>query len=192
MSLKTLFGASAVAFSVLMAAPLAQAQQADAAPAGSVSFRMAVMDADGIYANSKAMKNIHEQFAKYQTELQTSIDAEKQTLQKDEEALNRKRSLLAPEAFANERKKFQDRIVTFQRKAQESALKLNQVRAQANTKVQQVLQEIVTDLVKTNGITIVFNAKQTVIADPAMDVSQAVLAELDKRLPSVQVANPMK
>ena len=173
--------------------PQAQAQTAPAASKkADVAVLMAVLDSEGIYANSKAMKSIHEQFAKYQGEMQTSIDTEKQALQKEEEELNRKRTLLAPEVFAEERKKFQGRIVGLQRKVQETNQMLNQVRAKATAKVGDVLRTVVQEIVTSNGITIVFHKNQTVISDPGLDISQLVLAELDKRLPSVQVEKPVK
>lgn len=193
MSLKSFLWLSVSIFGVLILAPQVSAQSAQGqAGNANVSVFMAVLDTDGIYSKSKAMKNIHEQFAKFQSELQTSVDTEKQTLQKADEELNRKRSLLAPEVFAEERKKFQGRIVALQRKVQEGNLKLNQARAQANGKVAEVLRAVITDIVKANNITIVFNKKTIVTSDPSMDISKLVLTDLDKRLPSVQVANPIK
>lgn len=178
-------------FLSIVAAPQVQAQTKDAEQ-GAIGVVMAVMDTDGIYANAKAMKNIHEQFAKYQSKMQADVDAQKMTLQKDEESLNRQRSVLAPEVYAEKRKEFQSRIVAFQRGAQEKNLKLNQVRAQATSKVSDALLEVLQEIVKKNGITIVFHKKQTVFANPGMDITKLVLEGLDQRLPAVQVDDPMK
>jgi len=152
----------------------------------------AILDADGVFAQSKAMKDIHEQMAKYQAEFQTVIDKEKEAAQKEEEELKRKRNLLAPEVVAEERKKFQDRIVSLQRRVQETNLKLNQVRAEATQKVSDVYRAVVADVVKLNKISMVFQKNQVVYADPKLDISKIVLEDLDARLPSVQVTNPNK
>jgi len=152
----------------------------------------AILDADGVFAQSKAMKDIHEQMAKYQAEFQTVIDKEKEAAQKEEEELKRKRNLLAPEVVAEERKKFQDRIVSLQRRVQETNLKLNQVRAEATQKVSDVYRAVVADVVKLNKISMVFQKNQVVFADPKLDISKIVLEDLDARLPSVQVTNPNK
>lgn len=193
MTLKSFASMCAILLGALSFTPMAFAQDATAQkdPRGGVVY-WATLDTDGVFAQSKAMKNIHEQMAKYQAEIQTVIDKEKEAAQKEEEELKRKRNLLAPEVLAAERKKFQDRIVTLQRRVQETNLKLNQVRAEATQKVSDVYRAVVADLVKLNKISMVFQKNQVVYADPKLDISQIVLEDLDARLPSVQVTNPNK
>ena len=193
MSLKSILWLSVTVFGVLMMVPGTQAQSVNGqVKPANIGVFMAVLDTDGIYIKAKAMKSIHEQLAQFQSELQANVDKEKQSLQKADEELNRKRTLLAPELFAEERKQLQGRVVAFQRKIQAGNQKLNQARAEANTKVSKVLGAVIKDIVKTNGITIVFNKKMTVISDPSMDISKLVLNALDKRLPSVQITNPIQ
>ena len=182
----------ALSFSSSLTTPaFAQDAPAKEDPRGGVVY-WAILDTDGVFAQSKAMKNIHEQMVKYQAEIQTVIDKEKEAVQKQEEELQRKRNLLAPEVLAEERKTFQDRIVKLQRRVQETNLKHNQVRAAATEKVSDAYRAVVSDLVKVNQISMVFQKAQVVYADPKLDISAIVLQELDKRLPSVQVANPNK
>jgi len=193
LTLKSFAYMCAILLGALSYIPMASAQDATAQkdPRGGVVY-WATLDADGVFAQSKAMKDIHEQMAKYQAEIQTVIDKEKEAAQKEEEELKRKRNLLAPEVLAEERKKFQDRIVSLQRRVQETNLKLNQVRAEATQKVSDVYRTVVADLVKLNKISMVFLKTQVVYADPKLDISQIVLEDLDARLPSVQVTNPNK
>lgn len=188
MSFKFFLASAFVACAVLVSTVPAMAQSADAAAQPGVS--PVVLDWDGVLANSKAMKSVQEQFLKYQAALQTKVDEEGKALKKAEEELQRKRTLLAPEQFAAETKKYQERFVAMQRMVQETNGKLNQVRVEATAKVQDVLREEVLKLVKANGISVVFNLRQTLYADPRMDISQIVLDNLDKALPSVQVTDP--
>ena len=193
MTLKSFAFMCALFLGALSFAPMASAQDATANqdPRGGVVY-WATLDTDGVFAQSKAMKNIHEQMAKYQAEIQTVIDKEKEAAKKEEEELLRKRNLLAPEVLAEERKKFQDRIVKLQRRVQETNLKLNQVRAEATKKVSDIYRAVVADVVKLNKISMVFQKTQVVYADPKLDISAIVLEDLDTRLPSVQVTNPNK
>ena len=193
MTLKSYAFICALVLGALSFAPMASAQDATAKqdPRGAIVY-WATLDSDGVFAQSKAMKDIHEQMAKYQAEIQTVIDKEKEAVKKEEEELLRKRNLLAPEVLAEERKKFQDRIVNLQRRVQETNLKLNQVRAEATKKVSDVYRTVVADLVKLNKISMVFQKTQVVYGDPKLDISAIVLKDLDTRLPSVQVANPNK
>ena len=193
MTLKSIAFSCAVLLGALSFSSVTSAQDAAAQkdPRGGVVY-WATLDSDGVFAKSKAMKDIHEQMAKYQAEIQTVIDTEKDAAKKEEEELLRKRNLLAPEVLAEERKKFQDRIVQLQRQVQETNLKLNQVRAEATQKVSDVYRAVVSDVVKLNNISMVFQKNQVVYADPKLDITQIVLEDLDTRLPSVQVTNPNK
>lgn len=150
----------------------------------------AVLDTDQVFAKSKAMKTVYEQMAKIQADNQARIDVEKAKAKKEEEALLRKRNLLSPEALADERKKFQDRIVTLQRQVQETNQKLNKVRGEATKKVSDMFLTVVMDVVKLNNISMVFQKSQMVFADPKLDITEIVIKDLDTRLPSVQVATP--
>lgn len=198
LSLKSIAWLSAILFGILMFAPqfgvTSAAAQTESAKTESknIGVFMAVLDMDGAYAQSKAMKDIHQQFAKFQSDFEATVNTQKKSLQKAEEELSRKRALLAPEVFAEERKAFQKRIVALQRKVQEGKLKLNQARAKANTKVVEVLHAVIKDIVKSNNITIVFNKKTIVTFNVSMDITKIVLTELDKRLPSVHVTNPIQ
>lgn len=172
--------------------PQANAQDAAAKKVANTGVYLAVLDTDAVFVNAKSMQSIHEQMAKFQADLQSTIDKEKADVKKAEEELLTQRPLLAADVFAEKRKQFQDRIVKLQREVQESNLKLNTVRTDANKKVTDVFRAVVADIVKINGITVVFQKGQVVFSDPKLDITNLVLIDLDKRLPSVQVASPKK
>lgn len=182
----------AIVLGALSVVPQANAQDAAAKKSANTGVYLAVLDTDAVFVNAKAMQSIHEQMAKFQADLQTTIDKEKADVKKAEEELLAQRPLLAADVFAEKRKQFQERIVKLQREVQESNLKLNTVRTDANKKVSDVFRAVVADIVKVNGITVVFQKGQVVFADSKLDITSLVLTDLDKRLPSVQVASPKK
>ncbi|WP_170826969.1 OmpH family outer membrane protein [Magnetovibrio blakemorei] len=193
MNIKSFAGmCCAIVLGALSIIPQANAQDAAANKAASAGVYLAVLDTDAVFVNAKAMQTIHEQMAKFQADLQTTIDKEKADVKKAEEELLAQRPLLAADVFAEKRKQFQERIVKLQREVQESNLKLNTVRTDANKKVTDVFRAVVADIVKINGITVVFQKGQVVFSDPKLDITNLVLIDLDKRLPSVKVASPKK
>ena len=192
MKFKSIAFACAVLLGSWLTINQANAQDTKTKPKATANVFFAVLDTDAVIGQSKAMKNIHEQMAKYQADIQTVIDKDKLAAKKEEAELVRKRNLLAPEVLAEERKKFQNRIVALQRKVQESNQKLTQIRAEATTKVSNVFRAVVAEVVKVNGITVVLKKNQVVFSNPNLDITAIVLKDLDKRLPSVQVANPNK
>ena len=94
---------------------------------------------------------------------------------------------MSPEAFKEERRKFEERFVAAQRKMQERKLTLDRARAAAMEKVGEALKTVITKIVKDNGITLLLRKEQTVFSDKRLIVTEHVVVELDKLLPSVTV-----
>ena len=94
---------------------------------------------------------------------------------------------MSPEAFKEERRKFEERFVAAQRKMQERKLTLDRARAAAMEKVGEALKTVITKIVKDNGITLLLRKEQTVFSDKRLTVTEHVVAELDKLLPNVTV-----
>ena len=104
----------------------------------------------------------------------------------------RQRTLLAPDAFAAERRKFEQRVVDYQRRAQTRKRALDKVRADAMLKVENAIKTVVTAVAKKERIMVILRSEQTVFWAPPLDITTVVLAGLNKRLPSVKVAVPGK
>ncbi len=189
---KSFMAAIAFVVSTILIAPqsFAQDPKGNESPVSGVIF--AVLDIDAVLKQSKAVKNIHEQIAKYQAEIQKGIDAENAALKKEETELVRKRDLQTPEQFEAERKKFQKRVSSFQRQFQERSQMLTQVRAKAMGKVDVALRSVIEAIVKHNQITVLLDKRSTILANKEMDISSLVLTDLDAKLPSVLVENPLK
>ena len=58
--------------------------------------------------------------------------------------------------------------------------------------VEKTLNEIVANMASKNGYAVVLRRSQVVIVDSSLDITASVLAELDKKLPTVKVDLPAK
>lgn len=166
-----------------------------AAPAGAeegekIVVKIAVLDMDTIRRDAGAAKDIREQINKYRTSFQTAIQKEEDELRNANQELARQRTILSPEAFAAERKKFEDRLVEVQRLVQKRKDDLEKSFNDAMRIVNDSLNDIVVELANQEALTLIIRRDQTVLVAKALEITPVVLDRLNKKLPKVKVADP--
>ncbi|MCP5372884.1 MAG: OmpH family outer membrane protein [Hyphomicrobiales bacterium] len=174
-------------------AVLAAAAPADAQSIGLAGDqKFAVVDVNVIRQNSSAVKSIQAQLANFEKAFQADIKKEEEALRNAERELTRQRTLLAPDAFAKKRREFEQRVVQVQRLVQQRKIELNRTHTGAMRKVEDALRDVVLELAAKHKITMIFRKDQMIFAVPGMEITETVLKELDKKLPSVKVSQPAK
>lgn len=153
-------------------------------------LNLAVIDTEVIRRKSRAFKDIGAQIAKYRNAIQADIQKEEETLRSANEELARKRAILAPETFAEERRQFEERLVQVQRTVQKRKKGLDRVAAEAIKKVEAVLNKIITEVAKEQALGLILRKRQTVLVAAELDITPQVLKRLDTALPSLKVSDP--
>ncbi|MBL94964.1 MAG: hypothetical protein CMF70_06635 [Magnetovibrio sp.] len=149
--------------------------------------RIAVLDLNGILRNASSTKEIRAQIMKFRTTFEQEIQKEQQVLRDANQELARKRSLLSPEAFAEERQKFEQKVVDVQKLGQKKRKILEVAQNNAMLNVENILNDIVQDVAVKKGFSLVIRRAQTVVLDKNIDITKEVLTELDQRLPTIKV-----
>jgi outer membrane protein len=85
------------------------------------------------------------------------------------------------------RNAFQDQFAKVQRLAQQRRRQLDQVHAIALAEVRDSLVEVVGQLAEERGFNLVLPSSSVLLFSPKIDLTDDVLALVDKRLPSVKV-----
>ncbi len=168
----------------------AAAQQPEADKDVITLLNMAVIDTEVIRRNSRAFKDLRAQIAKYRKAIQADIQKEEEVLRGANEELARKRAILAPETFAEERRQFEERLVQVQRTVQKRKKDLERVAAEAVKKVEAVLNKIITDVANEQSLGLILRKNQTVLVANELDITPHVLKRLDTALPSLKVSDP--
>ena len=168
----------------------AAAQQPDADKDVITLLNMAVIDTGVIRRNSMAFKDIGAQIAKYRNAIQADIQKDEEALRSANEELARKRAILAPETFAEERRQFEERLVQVQRTVQKRKKGLERVGLEAVKKVEAVLNKIITEVSKELSLGLILRKNQTVLVAKELDITPRVLKRLDTALPSLKVSDP--
>ncbi len=168
----------------------AAAQQPEADKDVITLLNMAVIDTEVIRRNSRAFKDIRAQIAKYRKAIQADIQKEEEALRSANEELARKRAILAPETFAEERRRFEERLVQVQRTVQKRKKDLERVGVEAVKKVEAVLNKIVTEVANEQSLGLILRKDRTVLVAKELDITPHVLKRLDTALPSLKVSDP--
>lgn len=182
---------------MIFAAP-ALAQQAEPAKKKAapkiipIRIPIAVLDVQAILRNASAVKNIRDQITKYGNQFEKEIEKERDSLRKANQELARQRTILAPEAFAEKRQKFEQRVIDVQRLVQRRQRELDKSRKEAMSAVNKAYIEIVAALADKQKLAVILRKNQMAYSAPTLDVTKEILALLDKKLPTVKVAKPRK
>ncbi|MDH5747839.1 MAG: OmpH family outer membrane protein [Rhodospirillales bacterium] len=157
---------------------------------GLIQVKIAIINIDAIRANAEVVKDIQRQIKTLRTEFQKDIQKEEEELRNANQELARQRGILSPEAFAQERKKFEQRLVEVQRLVQNRKQDLEKVRSDALRQVEIKLNKIVIDIANKQGITLVLRTEQLIFWAKPLEITGVVLKELNAVMSSLKVAVP--
>lgn len=191
---------------VLVSQPLAQqAQPPKPAPAGTdkpgvkerlieldLPFPVAVLDVAVILRDASAVKDIQDQITKYGMKFEQEIEKQRDEIRNANQELARQRTILSPEAFAEKRRLFEQRVVEVQQLVQQRQRELDTSRNDAMTKVNDAYIKIVAQIATDRKLVMILRKDQTAFASRGLDVTEEILSLLNKQLPKVAVSEPGK
>lgn len=151
-----------------------------------------VVNIDGIRAQSTAFKAAREQISAFGNTSNQALQQEDKALRDANAELNRKRTLLSPEAFAEERNKFEQSVAAFQRKMQEQQQALNKLQLEVIGQINEKILKIISQYAEENNVTLILPAQSVLLRADAMVMDAYVIERLNKELPSVTVSLPAK
>lgn len=171
---------------LLCAPPLAGPATAQDAP----PLKIATLDLNAIRNNSLAIKSIREQIDKYRAGFEEDIKKEEDALKTANKELAKKRTLLGPEAFAKERRLFEQRVVGVQKLVRQRKLDLDKSFTKAMLEVEKKMNVIMADTATKRGATLVLRRQYTILADRSLDMTDEVLTRLNTEMKTVAVEKP--
>jgi len=164
-----------------------QAQSSSALP-----LKVATVNINAIRGKSTAGKSFNALALAFQESINIELQKEGEGLRVTSEELARKRALLAPEVFDAERIKHQKRIATFQKKRQTTQKLMNKKLLAAKSQLNQKIVEIIKRFSKKEKITLILPDSNVVMSANSYNISNRVLAVLNKELPELSIKMPTK
>lgn len=151
---------------------------------------VAILDYQYVMRESAAAKDIRQQIQTYRQTYQQGISDDEEALRREEQELKQQRAVLTPEAFDEKRQAFERKVIDMQRQVQDRTRQLDRSFNAAMSQVQDAVVPIVKELTTEMGFNVVVDKSQVLFAKKALDITEQVVAELDKQLPHVEVPKP--
>lgn len=149
-----------------------------------------VLNLEEIRRLSKAVKGIREQISSFRNAFQSDIEKEEKALRVANKELAKKRTILSLEAFAKERRQFEQRVLAVQKLVQKRKRQLDKSRVRAMRAVEKHMNGIVSDIATKRQALLVLRRTDTVLVARDLDITAVVLKRLNKELVKVSVEKP--
>ncbi len=149
-----------------------------------------VLNLEEIRRQSKAVKGIREQISSFRNAYQSDIEKEEKALRVANQELAKKRTILSLEAFAKERRQFEQRVLAVQKLVQKRKRQLDKSRVRAMHAVEKHMNRIVSDIATKRQALLVLRRTDTVLVARDLDITAVVLKRLNKELVEVSVEKP--
>ncbi|MEM8948347.1 MAG: OmpH family outer membrane protein [Pseudomonadota bacterium] len=149
----------------------------------------AVVDYQRVLQEAAASKSIAEQMEVRRKAYQDEIAKEEQRLYEAERELSKQRTakVLSDEAVTEKQKELEAEVQAVRELTQKRRQQLEQVSAEAVSKVERALFEVLTGLAEERGLNVVLPTSQVLFFSRQIDLTDEVLAKLDATLSEVPV-----
>ena len=206
MTSKALIGAAAVALACVSTAAFAQSRGRAAAPPATAAAPAAKPAAAALpplisgpalpgvclfseqraVAGSKAGQAANARMLQLRAQVQAELAPEGTTLQNDVRTFQAQRATATAADLETKGKALQARVEGFQQKDQLRGQELESTGEKALQRIRVELDPLVRNVYQARTCSILMNADQAVFAaNPAMDITAAVITQLDTKLPTI-------
>ena len=108
-------------------------------------------------------------------------------LKKEEIDLISKRNIMRREEFNEKINSLRDKSEEYQKQRRTKFDAITQKRNKARTEVLETLQPIISEYLEKNNISLIVNSGSIVLGTNELDITSAIIDELDKKLPSIKL-----
>tara|TARA_B100001564_G_scaffold301542_1_gene268911 strand:+ start:534 stop:1133 length:600 start_codon:yes stop_codon:yes gene_type:complete len=146
---------------------------------------IAIVDIKKILNSSSAAKNAGQQIQTMRKEFLAEVKNKESELKKEDSELSKQRSILATDVFEKKRKEFKEKHVAIQRDVQTKRKALDDSLVKTHKIIQDSISTIISKLADEKEFDIAIPKSQALFAKPDLDITQEVLAQLNKELPTI-------
>ncbi len=175
----------AILLSVLLLAAPVWISEASAQTAPPVN--VAVLDLPIILRDSTAAQGVRTQIEGHRQRFQQELAAQEQALQAEGQTLEAQRATMTPEQIQLKQQEIGQKIQQLRQQSELRRQQLEEAFNQAMDQVRQSVIQILTEIAQARGFTLVLNKSTVLLSSNEYDITAEVLAQLNQRLPSVQV-----
>lgn len=149
--------------------------------------KIGVVDVQKVLRDSKAAKSIRPEFDKMRKAFQKQVSEQEQQLRQAEQELTRQRAILAPEAFSQKRRAFSQEARQAQNSVKERRRQLDRAFNDTKNEILKNLVVVAQQVAEAKKLNMLLEKRFVFLSAKTMDVTNEVIARLDKRLPKLAV-----
>ncbi|MDE0797326.1 MAG: OmpH family outer membrane protein [Alphaproteobacteria bacterium] len=149
--------------------------------------KIGVIDVQKVLRDSKAAKSIRPEFDKMRKAFQKQVSEQEQQLRQAEQELTRQRAILAPEAFSQKRRSFSEEARRAQNSSKKRRRQLDRAFNDTKNEILKNLVMVARQVAAAKKLNMLLEKRFVFLSAKTMDVTNDVIARLDKRLPKLAV-----
>lgn len=146
-----------------------------------------VVDVQKILQTTAAGKNIHDQLESKRKAYQKEISAKETSLRKLEKSILDEKANLSEDEFNEKRKEFEQEVLKTQKVVQNNKRSLEAGFTNGLAKLRDEVRTSIEVIAKERNFDMVISQENVIIAQPSMDITDAVIKALDKRVSKVDI-----
>ncbi len=151
-------------------------------------LKIAVLDAQLLMRDSKAAKVLQAELKKRRAAYEAELIKKEKALIQASQKLASERSTLSQTDFDKRRKELEAQAEQFRNDAQVRRQQFEKLESEGSSQIRKAIVEIVAEMAKANGITLVLDKSQILLSVSAYEITAETLKKLDVKLPTVNLA----
>ncbi|MET0155290.1 MAG: OmpH family outer membrane protein [Rickettsiales bacterium] len=163
---------------------------AGASPSRGDASEYRVVDMQLILKDAKSAESVRTEIDSMLEKFKTYIAGKESQLRTANQNLDQNRSVLSPEDFKNKQKEFRKQVVDVQGEVQQKRAELEKARNAALIQIQDAVIGIIAKMGEEQGFDLAVPKSEVLFYQKTLDITPAVIAQLDKQLPKVKVSVP--
>ena len=147
-----------------------------------------VVDLNYILSDSDAAVDAAKQIEKIAKQIEEEIKDTDQSLIDEQNELIESQQIMAPAAFEEKRKEYENKVQNYNVTRQEKLMSIDRILSESRNEVLNALKPILEEISNEKGITILLEKNSVLLNAENMDITDEALKILNKKLPSIEVS----
>lgn len=160
---------------------------AKAAADASDNKMLAIVNMNRIMSTSDVAKDFQSKLEKKRKEYHKQAAAQENELLKAKDDLLKQKSVVTPDVFKEKSQALEERYIKAQKEVFENKKTLDYASVVTLQKIEKEAAQVIADLVEKHNIALVLNKDSVVIANTSLDITDEVIADLNKRIKTISV-----
>jgi outer membrane protein len=147
-----------------------------------------VVDLNYILSESDAAVDAAKQIEDIAKQIEEEIKDTDQSLIDEQNELIESQQIMAPAAFEEKRKEYENKVQNYNVTRQEKLMSIDRIVSESRNEVLNALKPILEEIANDNGITVLLEKNSVLLNAENMDITEEALQVLNKKLPSIKVS----